>query len=82
MAASEQNTVGGVAIERTPKRIKRTRLAVRGSPIEQAVALRDGLVTVARQANELIRSLKRHKRQARLVESTLQSLKALQKVAG
>ena len=44
--------------------------------------MREALLTAARQANELVRSLKRNKRQARIVETTLASLKALQKVAG
>lgn len=64
------------------KRPKRPHLAATGTPIEQVVALRDALRAAAGQANELIRSLKRQKRQARLVQSTLDSLKALQKAAG
>jgi hypothetical protein len=35
-----------------------------------------------RQANELARTLKRQRRQERIVANTLASLKALQKVAG
>ena len=53
-----------------------------GSPIEQTAALRDALRATARQANELLRSLKRQKRQSRIVETTLASLKQLQRVAG
>lgn len=53
-----------------------------GSPIDQAIALRTALGTAANQANELIRSLKRQRRQTKLVASTLASLKELQKVAG
>ncbi len=45
------------------------------------MALRDGLRGVAQQAGELARSLKQQKRQARIVATTLASLKALQKVA-
>ena len=52
------------------------------SPIEQVVALRDKLRETVNQANELIRSLQRQKKQSRLVASTLASLKELQKVAG
>jgi hypothetical protein len=52
------------------------------SPIEQVVALRNKLRETVSQANELIRSLKRQKKQSRLVASTLASLKELQKVAG
>lgn len=53
-----------------------------GSSIEQAIALRSALRAAAGQANDLIRSLKRQKRQTKLVASTLASLKELQKVAG
>jgi hypothetical protein len=53
-----------------------------GSPIEQTAALRDSLRATARQANELMRLLKRQKRQSRIVENTLASLKQLQRVAG
>lgn len=53
-----------------------------GTPIEQAAALRDALRTAAGQANGLICALKYQKRQARLVQSTLDALKALQKMVG
>ena len=52
------------------------------STIEQAVALRDAIRLVAAQAGELVRSLKRQRRQAKVVETTLASLKQLQNVAG
>jgi len=52
----------------------------RPSPIEQATAFRDALRVAVTQANELIRTLKQQKRQARLVQSTLASLRQLQKV--
>ena len=52
------------------------------SPIAQAVAVRTALREALAQTNELIRALKRDKRQGRLVASTLASLKQLQKVAG
>jgi hypothetical protein len=51
-------------------------------PIMQAMALRAVLRETLVQTNELIRALKRDKRQSRLVASTLASLKQLQKVAG
>ncbi len=57
---------------------QRLRAAATKSPVKQAVALRNALQTAARQANELARTLKRHKRQSRLVETTLASLKQLQ----
>ncbi len=82
MATSVNSTVAEPVNEPARKRIKRTRVATNGNSIEQATVLRDELVRAARQANELIRSLKRNKRQTRIVESTLASLKALQKVAG
>ncbi|HWA96885.1 MAG TPA: hypothetical protein VG713_00265 [Pirellulales bacterium] len=68
----------------TEKPTKRMRHAIStsGTPVEHAIALREALVTAARQTNELIRSLKQQKRQTRLVESTLASLKQLQKAAG
>ena len=47
-------------------------------PIEQAVALKASLLQSLNQTNELIRTLKRHKKQSRLVASTLKSLKELQ----
>jgi hypothetical protein len=52
------------------------------SPSEQALVLRDSLRTAARQAGDLAKSLRHQKRQARIVESTLASLKQLQKAAG
>jgi hypothetical protein len=51
------------------------------SPVGQAIALREALRQALTQTNELIRALKREKRQSRLVASTLASLKQLQKVA-
>jgi hypothetical protein len=62
----------------TTKPAKRRRAVTSKSPVEQAIELRDALHAVARQANELARSLKRQKRQNRLVETTLASLKQLQ----
>ena len=59
---------------------KRSTAHVKATPIEQAIVLRDSLRTAIVQANELIRSLKRQKREARLVQSTLASLRQLQKV--
>lgn len=63
------------------KPIKRVRMRPAASTIEQAVALRDSLRNAARQAGELARWLKHQKRQARIVETTLASLKQLQKAA-
>lgn len=51
------------------------------SPIAQATALRVALHDVLSKTGELIRTLKRQKRQSRLLSSTLASLKELQKVA-
>ena len=59
---------------------KRATTTAKATPIEQAIAFRDALRAAVLQANELIRSLKRQKREARLVQSTLASLKQLQKV--
>ncbi len=59
-------------------RTKRARPAATGSSIEQAIALRDALLVAMRQANELARTLKRQRRQERIVANTLASLKVLQ----
>jgi hypothetical protein len=60
------------------KRTKAPTAPTKTMPIEQAIALRDALRTAVVQANELIHSLKRQKREARLVQSTLASLRELQ----
>ncbi|MCY2990793.1 MAG: hypothetical protein NTY19_23380 [Planctomycetota bacterium] len=59
---------------------KRSSAAKRPSPIEQAIAFRDALRVAVVRANELIRSLKQQKRESRLVQTTLASLRQLQKV--
>jgi hypothetical protein len=69
------------AMPHDAKPVKRTGRPA-ASTIEQAIALRDALRGVAQQAGELARSLKQQKRQARIVATTLASLKELQKVAG
>jgi hypothetical protein len=85
MPASESTVPAAtppVQLTKRSNRTKRSRTATSGGPIEQGIALRDALVTAARQANDLVRALKRQKRQDRIVANTLASLKALQKVAG
>ena len=67
---------------KTVHRINRPRPKTNAGPIEQAIALRDALRNAASAANLLVRSLKQHKRQNRIVQTTLESLKQLQKVAG
>lgn len=62
--------------------VKRTHSRPSGSPIEQAISLRDALREAARRAGDLARSLKQQRRQNRIVASTLASLKELQRVAG
>ena len=52
------------------------------SAIAQAEALRDSLRDALLKANDLIGALKRQRRQTKLVQSTLASLKQLQSVAG
>lgn len=79
------NRVAASATVSTPNDVQPRKPASQNmtvSTIEQAVALRSTLRTVARQAVELARSLKQQKRQARIVATTLASLKELQKVAG
>lgn len=69
--------------EVVPSTPKRRRIRSEGqtannaSPIEQAKAIRATLKQTLAQNNELIRALKRHERQARLVANTLDSLKQL-----
>jgi hypothetical protein len=77
-------TVSSPATATTPREAESKQSAARQatSPIEQALALRDMLREVVRQAGDLARALKQQKRQARIVASTLASLKELQKVAG
>ena len=86
-ASNSQSVTGGAAanndVAASPGRIRRTRVrkanrqAVAG-PIEHAVALRDSLRESLGRTNELIRTLKRHRQQSRLVATTLASLKELQ----
>ncbi|MBA4020719.1 MAG: hypothetical protein C0483_26475 [Pirellula sp.] len=86
MTATNTNQhVAASATAATPhdaKPVKRVRSRPSATAIEQAMALRDALRGIAQQAGELARSLKQQKRQARIVASTLASLKELQKVAG
>ncbi|HEY1601334.1 MAG TPA: hypothetical protein VGG64_17160 [Pirellulales bacterium] len=77
-----EQTVEQPAAEKQKRRRLQPANPSAGSPIDQAVALRTALRNAATQANDLIRSLKRQKRQTKLVASTLASLKELQKVAG
>ena len=84
-ATNTHQQVAASATAVTPhgaKPVKRARTRPTASTIEQALALRDALRGVAQQAGELARSLKQQKRQARIVATTLASLKELQKVAG
>ena len=84
-ATNSHQQVAASATAATPhgaKSVKRARTRPTASTIEQALALRDALRSVAQQAGELARSLKQQKRQARIVATTLASLKELQKVAG
>ncbi len=58
---------------------RRRRVRASATMLEQAIALRDSLRTQANQAAELVRSIKRQRKQANLVQTTLNSLKELQK---
>ena len=62
-------------------RVRRPAKKSGGSSLEQLIALRDALRAAVNQANELIRVQKRHNRESRLVQSTLASLRQLQKEA-
>jgi len=66
--------------EKSATKPKRAMSRGKATPIEQAIAFRDSLRTAVTEANELIRSLKQQKREAKLVQSTLASLRQLQKV--
>jgi len=77
---SEPTTQSPPTGEKTATKPKRSPTSKRPSPIEQAIAFRDALRAAVVQANELIRSLKQQKREARLVQTTLASLRQLQKV--
>ena len=77
---SEPTTQSPPTGEKPATKAKRSSASKRPSPIEQAIAFRDALRTAVVQANELIRSLKQQKREARLVQTTLASLRQLQKV--
>lgn len=65
--------------DKSPAKRKRSAAQAQGV-IEQTIALRDALRVTVVQANELIRVLKQQKRESRIVRSTLDSLRQLQKV--
>ncbi len=65
--------------DKSPVKRKRPAQQPRGA-IDQTIALRDALRATVVQANELIRTLKHQKRETRIVNSTLESLRQLQKV--
>lgn len=48
-----------------------------GSLLDEAIALQDSLQDASSRANRLVASLRRNRRQSRLMEHTLQSLKQL-----
>jgi hypothetical protein len=66
--------------EKPAAKANRSTAHAKATSIEQAIVFRDSLRAAVVQANELIRSLKRQKREARLVQTTLASLKQLQNV--
>jgi hypothetical protein len=66
--------------EKPATKPRRSAARAKATPVEQAIAFRDSLRTAVTEANELIRSLKQQKREAKLVQSTLASLRQLQKV--
>ena len=77
---SEPTTQPTPTGEKPVAKPKRSTAHAKATSIEQAIVFRDSLRAAVVQANELIRSLKRQKREARLVQTTLASLKQLQKV--
>ena len=82
MSGKDQTASSAEPQTKPVPRVKRTRSAASGGPIEQATALRDALRNSASAANQLVRLFKQQQRQNRLVESTLNSLKQLDKIAG
>ena len=75
-AANDGQTAPTPQVQRT--RVRRANRQLTVGPIEQAVALRNALRESLTKTNELIRSLKRQRRQSKLVATTLASLKQLQ----
>ncbi len=69
-------------VKSVTRRVGPTTTANSTSPLDQAIALRDSLRTAASAAHQLVRSLKHHQRESRIVATTLASLKQLQKAAG
>ena len=51
------------------------------NPISAAIALRASLKSALSQTSDLVRALKRHKKQSRLAQAAIDSLKQLQRVA-
>lgn len=82
---SHTNTEGtlsaAAAVSETKTKSRRPKPSTPTSSIEQVVVLRAALREAVNQSNELIRALKRQKKQSKLVASTLASLKELEKVA-
>ena len=78
---SQKPVAAATVVDSTPRAVSKPQESNRASAIEQATALRDSLRCATSAAHQLLRSLKQQKRQARIVESTLASLKQLQKVA-
>lgn len=82
VAIKNQVTASATGKSNDDQPTRRDRMRSAATAIEQATALRDALRGVAQQAGELARSLKQQRRQAKIVATTLASLKELQKVAG
>ena len=83
-AMSEPPTPETAPVSESPKsrtKPRRPTKKSRGSSLEPLIALRDALRAAVNQANELIRLQKRTNRESRLVQSTLASLRQLQKAA-
>ena len=72
--ASDQSSSNGMSAE------SNDHAASTPTVLEQAHALRGVLRDALSKTNELVLSIKRHKRKSRLVESTLASLRQLQSI--
>ena len=74
VAQTNGNGHATVAVPRVARKAKR---AQAGELIEQAEKLRGALRDLMLQANELVKSLKQHRRQSKAVQQTLDSLRQL-----
>ena len=66
------------AVQTVPQNRRTEGQATSGSALEQAIALRDSLRVSAAAAGELVRALKKERKQSRALRTTLASLKSIE----